>query len=473
MMINMKKLYIVGFVAFILLACNEKLDEIKPIGEQTEYDQFTTAQGAELALLGCYNVQGLYELNIFLVDFYGDLGMGSSTATPSVHSAQRGEIPPNSKYDETWLMHYVQINRVNLFIKNIDLLNPRFSPERRKYEALGEARALRALAYFMLVQSYGPVPLRLETNLDDFYPPRSSVEDVYAKIIEDLDFAIEHLRVDYPVGIISRNSDQVEWGRVTKYAAVALKAKVLLTAPEPLGDIVKAEQYLGQVINSQRFSLLPDWTNIFHPDFRRNNPETVWPYMFTNAFQGGGSKLAHMSRPQSTWFRPKDWMYEFYEEQDVRRDATILKGWRENFLVKYNQGSHGDERDNHPMYFIRYPDVLLMRAEALAKINFNQNREVCVDLLNQVRQRANATIYDVSDFPDQDAFFDKLMDEYHREFFFEFHTWFTFKRFGIERTFERQKIELNESTRYKLYMPIPSIELIRNPNLYQNEGYAG
>jgi starch-binding outer membrane protein, SusD/RagB family len=471
----MKKYLIVLLTIPILMfiSCEKQLDSIKPIGTQTEVDQFATAEGAELALLAAYNVQALYEFDLNIFDCYGDLGMGLSTATSSWHAALGGNLLPNDHFiGDTWKWYYQQINQINTFLRNMEEYKPRFTPESRRYAAIGEARALRGLAYFMLVQTFGPVPLITEENMTNLYPSRKPEIDVYNQIIADLDYAIEHLTADFPSKILDRNSNAIEWGRITKYAAVAMKGKVLLTAPEPLRNNSAAASLFLQVIQSNKFGMLPHWPNVFNPDFRTNNPESIWPIMYTNAYQGGGSKLAHYATSQQSWFRPFNWFYDMYEEEDVRRDATILKGWRDNFLEKYMQGLSGDERDNHPFYNLRYPDVLLMRAEALAKENFQANKTEVVGLLNQVRDRAKASLYEEADFPTVDSFFEKLMDEYHLEFYFEFHTWYTFKRFGIERTFQRQKIELNDQTRYKIYAPLPGPELLKNPNLEQNEGYA-
>jgi starch-binding outer membrane protein, SusD/RagB family len=470
----MKKLKIYILLSLIVLvsACDDQLDSILPIGAQTEVDQFATGADAELALLATYNLQGLYEFDINILDCYGDLGMGLSTANSDWHAAIAGNMRPTAMVNEIWRWYYSQINLCNTFLRNVDIYTPKFVPEERGLAARGEARAIRALAYFMLVQTYGPVPLVTEDNMTDLYPSRKPETDVYQQILTDLDYAIQHLSPDFPSRILNPKIPDVEWGRITKYAAIALKAKVLMSAPDPIRDNSAAAAMLLDVMDSGKFNLLSEWTNVFNPAFRANNRESVWPIMYTNVYQGGGSKLAHYATSQQSWFRPYTWFYEKYEEEDVRRDATILKGWRDNFLEKYMQGLSGDERDNHPSYILRYPDILLMRAEALAKDNFAANKTEVVGLLNQVRARAKTSTYTEEDFPDSDSFFEKLMDEYHLEFYFEFHTWFTFKRFGMEKTFARQKIEFIPANYYKFYCPLPSGELIRNPNLEQNDGYS-
>lgn len=475
-------IYLIAPLLFILNGCNNLLDSVQPIGQSTENEQFATAEGAEQILLGCYDNQSLYELDINIIDCYGDLGMGLSTAANDWHSALQGLIQPSSIQNQIWQRYYFQIAKCNDFIRNVNKYTTPFNPESRKQEALAEARAIRAFAYFMLVQCYGDVPLMTEENFSELYPPRSPVSSIYAQIISDLEFAGEKLSENYPVGILS-GTDVPESGRVIRYATVAMLAKVLMTAPEGINNYTRASELLDKVINESGYKLLSNWSNVFNPEYRSNNPENVWPIMFTNEFQGGGSKLAHYSTFDQTWMRPKSWFYEFYDESDDRRDNTIERIIRRiivdgkfafdtvQLLNKYTQGLSGDERDNHPYYVMRYPEVLLLKAEVSARLNFEGNKTTAIEYLNKVRDRANAVPAIESDFPDQSSFYTALMDEYHKEFYFEFNTWLTFKRFGMERTFQRQGIPYTESNFYKFLLPLPTQELIRNPSLLQNPGY--
>ena len=192
--------------------------------------------------------------------------------------------------------------------------------------------------------------------------------------------------------------------------------------------------------------------------------------MFTNTFQGGGTKLAFYSTTSQTWMRPTNAMYDKYEAEDTRRDATILKGFRENFLQKYMQGLSGDERDNHPWYALRYADVLLTYAECLVVLDFQANKTRAVNLLNEVRGRAGASLADANAIQTQDDMIDILLDEMHKELYFEAQYWFAMKRNGVERTLRRQGIDPAETFRFLL--PLPPSELRANPNLVQNPGYA-
>lgn len=465
----MNKIYAIIIALLLTTACQEKLD-ILPIGNLTPNEQMATPEGAEAVLLSAYQDQNLHELWLNSLDIYGDMGMGLSIAIPSWHSAVAGEWPP-ALSSSLWSRTYPQIARCNFFLSDVNEYDPEFKYPGRREVAIAEARALRAQRYFRLVRCFSDVPLVLDTNMDNWYPERSPEEEVYRQIIDDLTYAVEHLPETPPAGILSNDPQNVEWGRVTKYAAMGLLAKVYMTAPGALRDYQRAATLLEQIINSGRYSLLPNWPDLFNPDFRQGdvNTEMIWPIMFTNSFQGGGTKIAHYSTTSQSWMRPTNEMYEKYEEGDVRRDATILKGWRENFLEKFMQGLSGDERDNHPWYILRYADVLLTYAECLTVLNFEANKTKIVDLLNQVRERANASLAEPDDFPDQKTMIHAILDEVHKELYFEAQYWFAMKRNGMEVTFERQGFDLKDE--YKFLLPLPPSALRTNPNLYQNPGY--
>ncbi|MGC9344484.1 MAG: RagB/SusD family nutrient uptake outer membrane protein, partial [Bacteroidales bacterium] len=148
----MKKLFIVvSFAAsfFMFSSCEDFFDDIQPIGQQTEADQFATQEGAELVLLGAYNAQAMYELDLYVLDVYGDLGMGLSSSAPSWHSAIKGNFL-SSETGGLWHRYYSKIRDCNYFIKNVEDYNTQFTPESRRAEAIAEVRTLRAMYYFML-----------------------------------------------------------------------------------------------------------------------------------------------------------------------------------------------------------------------------------------------------------------------------------------------------------------------------------
>ncbi|SEN48112.1 Starch-binding associating with outer membrane [bacterium A37T11] len=140
--------------------------------------------------------------------------------------------------DMIWGVCYKNIRAANIFINNIGIVpvnDSRFDPLPVGLTVKGtwkaEARFLRALAYFELLKRYGGIPLMGDNVLElgeNVELPRNSFEACVDYIVSEMD-AIQDSLLSYPVPSPSRNSH-----RVTKGAALALKARTLLYAASPL-----------------------------------------------------------------------------------------------------------------------------------------------------------------------------------------------------------------------------------------------
>ena len=115
---------------------------------------------------------------------------------------------------------------------------------------------------------------------------------------------------------------------------------------------------------------------------------------------------------------------------------------------------------------VRYADILLSRAEALNELS-GPSQEV-MDLINEVRNRANAPDLNLSDY-NQDSLREAILEERGWEFWFEGKAREDQIRHGvfISRAQARAK---NAQDFHKIF-PIPQVELDANPDLEQNPGY--
>ncbi len=113
---------------------------------------------------------------------------------------------------------------------------------------VGEAKFLRAWAYYEWVTMWGGVPLitKVPQNLADASQPRASVDDIYAFIISDL----TAIQADLPLTYTG-----VDVGRVTRGAAQALLGRVYMTK----GDYAAAKTELLKVYNSGTYSLMANY----------------------------------------------------------------------------------------------------------------------------------------------------------------------------------------------------------------------
>ena len=148
--------------------------------------------------------------------------------------------------------------------------------------------------------------------------------------------------------------------------------------------------------------------------------------------------------------------------------AYSLTGYNtRKFLVPLSEVS---SYDNSPMNFpiLRYSDVLLMKAEALNELGQTALAE---DYINMVRNRAG--LDDIQSGLSQADFLEAVLHERRMELAFEGQRWFDLIRvnngqYALEFL---HSIGKNNASQKHLLLPIPQIELDRNPKLTQNPGY--
>jgi tetratricopeptide (TPR) repeat protein len=372
----------------------------------------------------------------------------------------------------------------------------------------GQARFLRALFYFDLVRYFGGVPLYLKAvqGAADAYVQRSSVEDVYKVIVDDLKEAISKLPAPtFP-----------QTGRATQGAARMLLADVYLTQK----NFAAAETELKSIIQ-MGYVLLPDYASVFALG-NKNSKESIYEIQYQQGNQGQNSDFLYPFLPLASdvkiitgitsqnrqgggWNTPTFEMIGTYEPGDKRLEASISiaegtgvvgdmmietvkspigykvpAGKRAYPYIKKYLHPHSLEQntdDNFPVY--RYSDALLSMAEALNEQNKSAE---ALTYLNPVRLRAGLAAVTVSG---QAALRDIILHERRVEFAFENKRWLDLVRTGkaievMTKNGEYIKTaHAGESyipatsylvTQQKLIFPIPNREILIG-NLEQNPGY--
>ncbi|MDR1682271.1 MAG: RagB/SusD family nutrient uptake outer membrane protein [Candidatus Symbiothrix sp.] len=124
------------------------------------------------------------------------------------------------------LSYYQGIRKANIFLKNAGVVP--FPSEEKKKQMLGETCFLRAFYFNEIVKRFGGMPIMDESRIimpgENKNYPRDSYKKCVDFILNDLEKAITNLPVTLP---------ENEYGRATKGAAMALKARVLLFAASP------------------------------------------------------------------------------------------------------------------------------------------------------------------------------------------------------------------------------------------------
>ncbi|TDH23067.1 RagB/SusD family nutrient uptake outer membrane protein [Segetibacter sp. 3557_3] len=432
------KLLVLAVPLLMVAGCSKKFLEIDPQGQLTEVQALRDPEAANQLVGGVYNTLYLGGFDNSTVGFQwailGDVASDDSDkgSTPSDYDAGgAGDVdnfrpnPANGIYNNIWNGHYLGIARAN---KAIDILNSSTIETTAKNRLLGEARFLRGFYYFNLVRAFGGVPkvVRVpepaEVNSDEFQT-RASVADIYAVILEDLQFAVDNLSVKGTAG--------TQLGRATKGAAQSYLAKVYMYQK----NWQKTLELTQGVINSNQYTLVPNYNLVFREKAvsgvgGANNSESIFEVQTgLNVAENAVSPLysnGQGPRGRGGWNdlgfgfnSPSADLAGFYEPGDTRRNATIIfinptvagrdngtylwDGFRlpsqdsvENPRYNYKayhsplleSGQLTSNKDTKPknIRLMRYAEVLLMYAEAQAMLG---NAAEATAKLNMVRSRAN------------------------------------------------------------------------------------
>ena len=469
----MKKIFTVFFATMLAVSCNFLDEPLK--GGYSSKNYYTCQSKAEMATNAIYN--SLYGNTLWI---FGDVA--SDDAVKGGNAGDQVEIdyidnfsaaPDNGCISTYWTNTYETISRANNVIANVPSMN--FDAE-IKNRLVGEAKFLRAYAYFNLVNIFGEVPLKLlpQNTSEAIHVGLSSVSDIYKQIDADLSDAVKVLPESYAV----------DKGRATVGAAYALLAKSKLFQQ----DYASCLTAIGLIPNI--YSLEPVYADLFKAG-AEDSKESVFAIRYLNNTEMSlGNNL-------NVWFSPSvEGGYYFnaptqayvdcFTEKtvlgdvDPRLDASIGRdgkpwfngmvfssAWSEatGYLVKKYDEDLSDEyaksQSTIPQHIIRYADVLLMKAEAL---NESDRTNEAIPVLQTVRNRASLPPI-VTPISKNDAR-DIIRNERRKELGFEFHRFFDVMRYG--KTYATSVLgEDLKWTSSRFYYPIPVAETEANNAIKQ------
>lgn len=168
-----------------------------------------------------------------------------------------------------WQYLYELVHRANTVIRNVAGMP---ISQQTIDRVTGEAKFLRAMAYFRMLNCWGGVPYYDETcdineQFANLNAPRSSEDEIRRHIIDDLTEAIKKLPVNW---------DAADLGRATKGAAYALRGKVYLFNREWDKAVADFEEIVYNKSNNYGYSLHPDYNELFRLYNGNHSPEMIF-----------------------------------------------------------------------------------------------------------------------------------------------------------------------------------------------------
>lgn len=426
---------------FALQSCNKE-DRLNP--KPSTLITSETAFGSKERILS--QVNGLYSVlkaGRFLGSWYyiasdiraGDFICTNLNAATGATTYQLLTQTTTSEVVATWQAGYQAINACNVFIDGLNKTDAAIIDKALSDKYLAEARFIRAVAYYNLLQLYARpyldgagskpgLPLRLTGNTQpgNYDLARSSVKETYAQVLDDLDFAEQNLPEKYSSAFLNTT-------RAHKNSAIAFKTKVYLSMQDYVNVRAEADKIVTQdapfyASSGVKNELQADVRTVFQSPYTTS--ESVFSVPFT-ANDAPGIGLAEYYLPGKadggTTASNGTGQYSldpngviadpFWSADDIRR-KFIVKGTVSGkpWLFKFNQAS--PYIDYAPV--IRYAEVLLNLAEAIVKSSGTvDNRAIA--LLNAVHHRSDSgKLFTESDFADAGELTEAILKERHIEF---------------------------------------------------------
>lgn len=386
----------------------------------------------------------------------------------------------------------------------------------------GQALFLRSLNYFNLVRLFGGVPLitTMDVPVEYFFDiKRASIDEVYTLIFADLSTIIED-------NLLPETWYEANLGRADLWAAHTLLSKAYLTAASEgthyMGDKSgfwqEAASHAKIVMDQSGRRLEADYKTIWLRGNLYTNTEVIFALGangINNADGGVPGRYYRSYEPIDPGFNegwgnniPQLGLYNSFNNSDYRKDVgfltyfvardtleratgTFLPGdtvsyqhWipshiRRPHLRKfyYDPGpvnNYSANVDGVHFMILRFADVLLMFAEAENEVNGSTND--AIEAINKIRRRAfKEDIYAVGsqDVPtgiSQTDIRQLIRTERRKELHHEAQRWFDLVRWDIYVETMQAAGKTNVAEHHR-YFPLPQVEIDKNPNLRQNDGY--
>lgn len=517
----MKKAYIImalGMMAAAATSCVDDLDQ-RPVFEQDAtvvYSSPATYRQVLAKAYACFVITGQekdgnkdidsekgYDLSRCIFNMEEDPTEESINTWSSLYNISHFNWDANDVWvQDGYYRLYYTISVCNEFIRNsnegsIGRFDEAGQQDIRNMKA--EARFLRALAYYWVLDLYAQGPFSDEnTPISGYIPERYSDEQLFNFIESELKAIEEEVPLDN------------EYGRATRGAVWSLLARLYLNAEvytrqDHYTDCIT---YCNKVINSHKYSLEPEFYKLFNASNHLRTNEIIFPFVVdatttvtwgatTNIICGSCSNSSSQDPAKygitNGWgnFRVRGEIPAKFGDVATSKDSRCMfyTDGQTQYLAVYNDQSNGyfSEKftnlydDGTPasntasngcstdLPVFRLADVYLMAAESVVRGGTGMTRSEALDLVNLVRERAYGD--KSGNITDAEMDLQFFIDERARELLHESVRRTDLRRFGMFTTdkyiWQWKGGVLDGKAvdpKYEIY-PIPATELSVNTNL--------
>ena len=481
---KIKRLYLLGiglmFTSQFLTSCHDLLEK-DPTDSYSETVAWSSESSLDMYVTYLYKpLNGLSNFSsLSLTDGYTDL-VKYGNGVPQTWSAhnkillQQNTITSDNNPMSSWGL-YTDIFRENVFLRDAGIYGSKFNEDFLNTR-IAEIRFIRAVNYARMIRIFGGVILRDETNGVDSEGEKAKARATEAEswdfVLKDLEFAAKHLPKEW----------DSKWdGRLTKGAAYAYMCRTALFAKRWDIAITAADE----IKKLNKYDLMDEYKDVFK---EAGNKEIIFsiaykipdmPHYFDRYFAPDGKQGIRRAVPTSELVdsydmadgTPFSWSGSMAKDPYVGREprfyaSIIYNGatWKEKTIYTYVDAENGfaayrdnmnpGEKQTVTGYFIRkylqenntefddkgsdqfwiemrYAEVLLNLAEALAEQDYAKNQDDALEALNEVRRRVDLPERTTQEAPDKDSFMKLLRKERICELAFEGFRYWDLRRWRL------------------------------------------
>lgn len=327
------KYLFLSFAVFIMSSCTKEFLDITPQDRLTADNFYRNETEIKAATASLYGFPW-FDFNDKFYWLTGDCMSGNMYYTWD----QEGQFfffsftEGNAYLSSGWRGLYRVISYANSIINDMPRAAEGNVPASTIAQALGEARFVRGVAYYFIAEMWGEAPIvENSTELvaaNNLFLPKNTRANLYEFVRRDLVYASENLPAADP-----------QAGRVTKWSALGMLAKLHLTMAQQLSDansasnFGKAKEYARQVIETSGLTLMPNYADLFEVA-NNNNPESLFAlqwmeggYAIGNSRQANWARSSQITSNSECWGGGKCASYDFVQDVevgDLRRKAIFM-----------------------------------------------------------------------------------------------------------------------------------------------------
>ncbi len=489
------------------LSCTKKLDEVVPQDTISKDQALKDPNAARTLYHGVYGLfrsynATFYQLGEMRSDIWVD-GLFTESVDGGLQNLYRHNISNLNVPFTNWAGFYNMIYNFNNVIK---IMPQTPLPDAEKTRILAEVYGLRAYVYYEMLKTWGAVPLNTEpietiSNTAETYKRRTGADSIMTQIKSDID---QSLQLFGSANTIS-TAKRVYWSRI---ASLILKGDVFIWSGTNMGggnaDFTTAKTALQEVRNLQGASLdlQANYADIFDPTKKVNNKEIIFAINYELQQAGNGvfgSFLVNSIQATTLSFAQASTplvssVYPFVNSANrvgmnqamisrltaLPADQRIDKTFRVMYsnatpfatrgvlLTKYIGTTAGTSQifnNDYPIY--RYAEVLLLLAEAKAKLGEDPSAEI-----NAIRLRAYGAGYTPFVNGSVTANINAILEEYLKEFIAEGKRWWALRRAGDSYVYANlNPTYFSPASTAKFLLPLSMGMLQADPLLTQTVGY--